>query len=239
MHIESMTIVCVRVAWLRLSEVHVKLTLCPYCVCSFVADGKFQHAVPRAGRNERAPSPMRGDDEESKEAQSAAEEKIKEVLKNAKEEAAREMGGAEYEEEEGEVITLREGPDAGTQREPEYREYQRPADEGLPRPIPFGDTELISEMALSIDTNYPVTLQFDVRMMKALRKMCAAVEDRNCFAIRQDVIALFATGKRHDAMGNSFPIVDYDSTGFPRKEDFTNRVGMPSTNVTTPTCTLQ
>ena len=122
-------------------------------------------------------------------------------------------------ETEDEVIELKEGPGDGN--EPEHKECKY-----VPRPQLVADLELSPELALPIETNYHVTLQFDVRIMKLLKKYSNAVYDTNVFHNRGDVLTLFANGKRHDAMG-THPVLAAGPNGYPLpmdREDFLRRV---------------
>ena len=65
-----------------LMEVDVRLTVCPGCVGVMIANGKIERIVPRAKRQERTPSPQRGDDTNPQSAQPDSD--IKKVVEEAR-----------------------------------------------------------------------------------------------------------------------------------------------------------
>ena len=104
--------------------------------------------------------------------------------------------------------------------------HEEAAKEDVPRPFPYGTDELGDDKAHPIDTNYLVTLQFDLRIMKNIRRLATHTMDTVCFASKADVLRKFDRGERHDALGNRWPFVPPDSdTGYPRRLKRSDLVG--------------
>ena len=189
-----------------LHDVDVRLTMCINCMAIFVAVGKVDKVVPV----QREPSPSTSSSRPDPTAgPSNAEADIREVINQAMEETE------EVEvEEEDEVAENQEnipvvfGNDDDVA--PEYKDYNmEAAQRDLPLPLPYGIDELGDEKAHNIDSNYLVSLQFDVRLMKNIRRLASQSMEIVCFNNRADVLRKFDHGERHDCLGKRWPSVPH------------------------------